>query len=175
MIPCYLNTFLSTLPTAVRGISSTISTIFGTLYAALFSRQYAIISSLSFCWSFFFASDVVKAIGRGFDAREALRLLKDDYSFYLISLKEVAKTDKAKKRLKGRIIGEKGKMKTEIEKAADAKLCIYGSTVGIIAKIDTMEYAKEAVNMLINGAKHTSVLNYLSKARRTIMQERLTG
>lgn len=121
----------------------------------------------------FFARDIVKAIGRGFEPRVALRLLESDYGLYIISLKEVANTDKAIARLKGRVIGEKGKIKTQIEESADAKVCLYGSTIGIIAKIDTMEYAKEAVNMLLGGAKHTTVLSYLAKVKRSIMQERL--
>ncbi|MBU0531962.1 RNA-processing protein [Candidatus Micrarchaeota archaeon] len=123
----------------------------------------------------FFAMDVVKAIGRGFEPRIALLLRKDDYGLYIISLKEIAHSDKTLTRLKGRVIGEKGKIREQIESSVDAKLCIHGNTIGIIAKIDTMEYAKEAVNMLLTGAKHTGVLNYLAKAKRGIMQERLKG
>jgi ribosomal RNA assembly protein len=123
----------------------------------------------------FFAKDVVKAIGRGFEPRTALKLLDSEYGLYIVSLKEIANSDKAKLRLKGRVIGEKGKIKTEIEHSLDARLSVYGSTIGIIARIDTMEQAKEAVDMLLRGAKHTSVLNYVAKARRQIMQERLRG
>jgi ribosomal RNA assembly protein len=123
----------------------------------------------------FFALDVVKAIGRGFEPGDALRLLKDDYGLYVISLKEIAKSDKTMKRLKGRVIGENGKIKTEIEKATDSKLCIYGHTISIIAKIDTIEYAKEAIGMLLNGAKHSRVLSYLAKTKRGVMQDRLRG
>jgi len=36
-----------------------------------------------------------------------------------------------------------------------------------------MEYAKEAISMLVEGAPHTTVLNYLAKARREIMDSRL--
>jgi ribosomal RNA assembly protein len=123
----------------------------------------------------FFALDVVKAIGRGFEPRTALKLLDNEHGLYIVSLKEIANSDKAKQRLKGRVIGEKGKIKTEIENSLDAKLSIYGSTIGIIARIDTMEQAKEAVDMLLRGAKHTSVLNYVAKAKRQIMQDRLRG
>ena len=34
----------------------------------------------------FFAKDVVKAIGRGFDPKDALRILDDNYQFELIDL-----------------------------------------------------------------------------------------
>ncbi|MFH1784826.1 MAG: KH domain-containing protein [Candidatus Micrarchaeota archaeon] len=123
----------------------------------------------------FFARDIVKAIGRGFTPEEALHLLKHDYGLYLVQLKDYAHTEKAIIRLKGRIIGEKGKIKNQIQDATDSYISIYGNTIGIIAKIDTMEYAKEAVGMLINGARHTSVLGYLAKVKREIWEARLRG
>lgn len=123
----------------------------------------------------FFAKDVIKAIGRGFSIREALKIIRENYVFYLIDLGEHVKSDKAITRIKGRIIGEKGKMKNEIEAATESVLCVYGDTVGIISKIDTMEYAKEAISMLIEGAQHSSVFNYLAKVKRQIIAERLRG
>ncbi len=121
----------------------------------------------------FFAKDVVKAVGRGFGMREALMLIEQDYNLYIISLKDVVNSDKAITRLKGRVIGEGGKMKTEIEVATDSYLSIYGSTIGIISKLDTLEYAKEAVSMLLDGAPHATVTNYLAKARREILDSAL--
>lgn len=123
----------------------------------------------------FFARDVVKAIGRGFTAESALRLMGHDYGLYIIPLKEHASSDKAIARLKGRVIGEKGRIKAQIEAATDSILSIYGSTIAVISRIDTMEYAKEAIGMLIDGARHTSVLKYLSRVKREIMEARLKG
>jgi len=123
----------------------------------------------------FFAKDVVKAIGRGFRVNDALRLLGHDYGLYIISLKEALGSDKAIARVKGRVIGEKGSIKSQIESSTDSILSIYGNTVGIISRIESMEYAKEAIAMLIRGAKHSAVLSYLAKAKREIMQERLKG
>ncbi len=123
----------------------------------------------------FFARDIVKAIGRGFTPEEALRLLEHDYGLYIVSLKDYANSEKAITRLKGRVIGEKGKIKYHIEDATDSFISIYGSTIGIIAKMDTMEYAKEAIGMLIDGARHTSVLGYLAKTKREVWEARLKG
>ncbi len=123
----------------------------------------------------FFSRDVIIAIGRGFNPKKALKLVKPDYHFFLFRLKEYLPTEKAIKRIKGRIIGEDGKMKEEIETATESDLSIYGNTVGIISKLDSIGYAQEAVGMLINGAKHTSVLNYLAKARKRILESRLKG
>ena len=121
----------------------------------------------------FFAIDVVKAIGRGFDPRNALLLTKEDYQFLLIDLKDYAANDKAITRIKGRIIGERGKVKSEIEEATESKISVYGNTVGIISKMDTVGYAKEAIFMLIQGARHSRVYGYLGGIRRRIMADRL--
>ncbi|MBN1169627.1 RNA-processing protein [Candidatus Micrarchaeota archaeon] len=123
----------------------------------------------------FFAMDVVRAIGRGFEPRKALQLVKDDYAFYIIHLREVLPSEKAMERIKARIIGEKGKIKTEIENATESFVSVYGHTVGIIAKLETIEYAKEAVYKIISGAPHSGVLSYLAKARRQIMDAKFRG
>ncbi len=121
----------------------------------------------------FFAKDVIKAIGRGFLPTDAIKLIDHDYVLHLIPLKEIFHTDKAITRLKGRVIGEKGKTRKEIEEATESILSIYGSTIGILGRLDSIEYAKEAVGMLLDGAPHSSVINYLARARRQIMEQRL--
>ncbi|HSB46629.1 MAG TPA: KH domain-containing protein [Candidatus Bilamarchaeum sp.] len=123
----------------------------------------------------FFARDVIKAIGRGFGPDAALKLLTHDFGLYIIPLKEFTSSENAMSRIKGRVIGEKGKIKGQIEEATDSYLSIYGNTIAIISRIDTMEYAKEAVGMIIDGARLTSVLGYLAKAKREIMESRLRG
>jgi ribosomal RNA assembly protein len=123
----------------------------------------------------FFVRDIVKAIGRGFTPESALKLLGNEYGLYVISLKEMVSTENALTRVKGRVIGEKGKIKGQIEEATDSYLSIYGNTIAIISRIDSMEYAKEAVGMLIDGARHTTVLSYLARARRELMESRLKG
>lgn len=121
----------------------------------------------------FFAKDVVKAIGRGFEPSDALRLAGQDYNLYVIALKDIAGSDKAITRLKSRVIGTKGKIKHEIESATESVVSVYGNTIGIISRVDTIEYAKEAISMLLDGAPHITVLNYLAKARREILDSRL--
>ena len=123
----------------------------------------------------FLYKDVIIAIGRGFNPQKALKLANPDYQFYLFHLKEYLPSEKAIKRVKGRIIGQGGKMREEIEQAAECDLSVFGNTVGIIATMDTLEYAKEAVEMLINGAKHSTVYTILGKAKRKILEGRLKG
>ena len=123
----------------------------------------------------FFAKDVVSAIGRGFKIAEAVKLFKDDYLFHVIDLRDQFATDNARKRMKGRVIGEKGKIKKEIEDSTDADICIYGHTIGIIAPAEMMEFAKEAIFKILDGAPHTTVLNYLKTVREKKLAIKLKG
>jgi ribosomal RNA assembly protein len=123
----------------------------------------------------FFAKDIVKAIGRGFAPKDALRLADQDYNLYIIPLKAIVSSEKAMTRLKGRVIGRDGRAKSDIESATQSVISVYGSTIGIISRIDTMGYARESVGMLLEGATHTALQTYLSKARREIMDNRLRG
>ena len=124
------------------------------------------------CW---FAKDIVKAIGRGFEPKDAMMLFKDNYSFFLIDLREWCNSDNAIRRVKGRVIGEEGKIKGEIEEATDSRLSVYGHTIGIIAPAETMELAKDAIEIILRGAKHSALVHFLGKARDRIMLERLRG
>lgn len=121
----------------------------------------------------FFAKDVIKAVGRGFDPNDAIKILDEDYQFQLIDLKDILRSDKMITRIKGRIIGEKGKMKTEIEQATESKIAVYGFTVGVISQHDTIEYAVEAIKKLINGSEHARVYGYLAKVKKDILRKKL--
>ncbi len=123
----------------------------------------------------FFLKDVIMAIGRGFAAPDAEKLLKDSYALEIIDLKKICKGENDLKRIRGRIIGEEGKMKGEIEAATECRISVYGWTVGIIAPHDTMGYAKKAVGKIVEGAQLASVFNDLAKYRKEILGNRLLG
>ena len=64
----------------------------------------------------FKAVEIVSAIGRGFSPENALRLLRGDNSLHVIDLREFAgKSPDQIERVKGRIIGEGGKARLNIE------------------------------------------------------------
>ncbi len=121
----------------------------------------------------FFCKDLILAIGRGFSPRIAFKLYESEYVLFIFNLRDMLPTEKAMRRIKGRVIGEGGKTRLSIEEATDSHLSIYGHTVSIIAKLDAIQYAKEAVAMLIDGANHSTVYTYLSKAKRGILESRL--
>lgn len=108
--------------------------------------------------------EVVKAIGRGFNPENALRLLDDDEYLEIIDLKESV-ADKQMNRVRGRLIGRDGKTKKIIEDLTLCDMIVYGNTVGLIGNSVSLPVAKHAIEMIINGSEHSSVYSYLEGQR----------
>lgn len=123
----------------------------------------------------FFVKDVIRAVGRGFSVKDAEALLRENFSLQVIDLKEYCANEKDLYRVRARIIGKEGKMKSEIEAATDSKVSVYGWTVSIIAPLDSIGYAKKAIEKILNGSQLTTVFNDLAKYKREIMSNRLLG
>ena len=113
------------------------------------------------------ALDIVKAIGRGFNPRYAVALLKEDYALTIIDLYEIFRhKDSDVKRVKSRIIGESGKAWQTIEDLTNTKMSVYGRTIGIIGLEDDIVLCEQAISMLIKGAQHQSVYAFLERGRK---------
>ena len=123
----------------------------------------------------FSAQTVVKAIARGFNPDIALSLRKQDWAFELIDLNSWNEKRNHQERMKGRVIGKGGKARKTIEELSDSKLSIYGKTIGIIAPIETIGVAKQAVTMLLEGANHSTVFSFLERKKREIKRQQLMG
>ena len=109
------------------------------------------------------AKNIVKAIGRGFSPNNAFRLLNEDEMLETIDLNEFSKN---KLRIvKARLIGTNGKTWKTIEKFSGCSLSIYGKTVSLIGNYEQLKIAKEAVEMIIRGCKHSKVYNFLYQAK----------
>ncbi len=119
----------------------------------------------------FFSKDVVKAIGRGFDPETALKLLKDQYMLKVIRLRDFLGSRKAIVRIKGRIIGERGKTKNIIEEITGANIVVYGNTVALIGELETLDIAVNAVFKLIEGSTHSKAYAYMQKNMKRIKEE----
>ena len=117
--------------------------------------------------SLFKTKDVVTAIGRGFSPERAFRLVRDEEAvFDIIDLRTVfGKSESDLRRVKGRIIGMNGKTRKIIEELTEADVVVYGHTVGIIGRIEQVEAAKEAIQMLIRGSLHSTVYRFLHRKR----------
>lgn len=115
----------------------------------------------------YIAKDIITAIGRGFNPKIALLLLKTDYTLEIINIKDMAgKSKNMVQRLKSRVIGSGGRAREEIERLTDTHVSIYGKTIGIIGETDRVYQAREALSMLLSGAMHKTVYSYLEKKNR---------
>ena len=108
------------------------------------------------------ARDIVKAVGRGFSAEKAFYLLDDDV--FLESI-ELGGSKRNIKRLKSRIIGEKGKARRMIEVSTEVFISVFGNQVSLIGEIAEIKNAREAITQLVHGSKHSTVFRYLEQLR----------
>jgi ribosomal RNA assembly protein len=121
------------------------------------------------------AKDVVTAIGRGFPPETAFRLVRnEDDIFDMIDLRVIfGRSESDIKRIKGRLIGTEGKTRKLIEELAEADVVIYGHTVGIIGSFEQADTARNALQMIIDGAEHHTMYNYLQKKRTEQKKEKM--
>lgn len=110
--------------------------------------------------------DIVQAIARGFNPDVALLLLKSDYLFELINLNDLSRNKNDMERIRGRIIGAKGKSRELIEEMTETYIVVYGKTVGIIGDLEKVAIAKRAIGKIIEGSPHSSVFKWLEKQRK---------
>ncbi|MFB5630566.1 MAG: pre-rRNA-processing protein PNO1 [Nitrosopumilaceae archaeon] len=122
----------------------------------------------------FKAMEVVMAIGRGFSPQNAMRLLKGENALTVIDLREFAgKSPTQIERIKGRIIGEGGKARTNMENLSGTNISVYGRTVSIIGSPTQLKLAVNAISSLSGGSMHGSVYSKLESARRRNKIEKL--
>lgn len=113
------------------------------------------------------AISVVKAIARGFVPGKALNLFDDDYCLEIIKLRElIGKSEKAIENKKARVIGKQGKVRERIEELAECFVSVYGNTIGIIGKLESISAAKEGIEMLLQGAKIENLERFLLKEKK---------
>ena len=121
----------------------------------------------------FSATRVIEAIGRGFSPQKARRLLDEGTALEVIDLRDYARSDNSLERIRGRVIGVRGKSRRVIEELTSCHLSVYGRTVAIIGEADEVQLASEAVKSLATGSQHKTVYNTLQKARTKRKMERM--
>ena len=115
----------------------------------------------------FKAVEIVSAMGRGFSPENSLRLLRGENSLHIIDLREFGgKSPDQIERIKGRIIGENGTARQNMENLTGATISVYGRTVGIIGEPNQLRLAVDAISSLCSGSMHGPVYNKLEAARR---------
>ncbi len=114
--------------------------------------------------------NVLRAIGRGFSPEKAFRLFEDDQYLEVINLADYVNSEKAMVRLKGRVIGERGRTRETIETVSGVHVSVYGKTVALIGELEKLQVAKRAIEMLLEGAKHSTVYRFLERARKEMRE-----
>ncbi len=120
------------------------------------------------------ARDFIRAIAYGFPPEKALRLLDEDQILIVIDLKQyVGPHPNHMARIKGRIIGEKGKARKNIEEMTGTYISIHDTYVAIIGDYESATAAREAIEMLIQGRQHSTVYKYLDRIMTRIKKQKL--
>jgi len=121
------------------------------------------------------AQEVVRAVAYGFPPEKAMRLLDEDTVLIVIDLKQyVGDAPNHLQRVKGRIIGEKGKARRTLEEMTGTYISVYRNYVAIIGDYESASIAKHAVEMLIEGRQHSTVYRYLERAMFDLRRSRMT-
>lgn len=113
---------------------------------------------------FLSAINIVKAIGRGFSPENAFLLLDGESFLQIIDITEFGKTKKRLSSRRSRVIGTEGKIRKRIEEETNTKISIFGKTISIIGKIENTEIAKKAVEMILEGARHATIFDFIKES-----------
>ncbi len=121
----------------------------------------------------FSAIRVIEAIGRGFSPQHARRLLDEGTVLEVIDLRDFGRSANSLERIRGRVIGLRGKSRRVIEELTGCHLSVFGRTVAIIGEAAEVQLASQAVKSLATGSQHKTVYNTLQKARTKRKMERI--
>ncbi|MBI2044092.1 hypothetical protein HYT24_01890 [Candidatus Pacearchaeota archaeon] len=110
----------------------------------------------------YYAEKIIDALNLGFTFEIALLIKEEDYVFEIINIKDHTKR-KDLERIRGRIIGTKGKTLKVLEGLTKCFFEVKDNTVGVIGDAEHIEGAQEGIISLIRGSKQSKVYNYLEK------------
>jgi ribosomal RNA assembly protein len=115
--------------------------------------------------NFYDAVSAVKAIGRGFSPENAFLLFGENVILDLVDVQEMlGGGEKNLQTKRGRVIGRSGFARKAIEKSTGAKISVFGKTVSVIGSPEAVETARKAIEMLLDGAQHQTVMNFLKRS-----------
>jgi len=120
------------------------------------------------------ARDFILAVSAGFSPEKAWRLLDEGQVLVIIDLKDVVGgSSNHLTRVKGRIIGEGGKAKKNLEEMTGVDLNIHDDKVAIIGDYESAQIVREAIHMLIQGRMHSTVYRFIDRAMRKVRRSRM--
>lgn len=122
----------------------------------------------------FKATEIVTAIGRGFSEQNAMLLMDDGNRLHIMDIRDYAgKSAASMGRIRGRIIGEDGRARRNIEQLGHSHISVYGKTVSIIGSEHRMRTVVAAVNSILAGGMHSAAYGKLEAANRRERRERM--
>jgi len=110
------------------------------------------------------ARNVVEAVGRGFNPEIAEKLFKEENSYELVNLNDYGLKEKSDlQRQRGIVIGEAGVAKKTVQRLTGTDISVFGKTVAIIGPTEGVVWARQAIEMLLTGARHATVYRFLEE------------
>ena len=120
------------------------------------------------------ARDIVRAIANGFPPDKAMTLLGEDQVLIILDLKQyVGDKPNHIQRILGRVIGEEGKARRMIEEMTGTYISIYQTIIAIIGDYESANIAKTAIEMLIEGRRHSTVYTYIEREIEKLKRRRM--
>lgn len=120
-------------------------------------------------FTIFKVENIIRAIGRGFSPKLAFKLLDDAYDLFIFDIHDyVKKKSSHVHRVKGRIIGTKGKTKKNLEHLTGSYISVYGHTVAVIGHIIDLDITKKAIDKLLQGSKHATVYHFVEQSMKEL-------
>ncbi|MCI4462036.1 MAG: RNA-processing protein [Thermogladius sp.] len=120
------------------------------------------------------ARDIVRAIANGFPPEKAMTLLGEDQVLIILDLKQyVGDKPNHIQRILGRVIGEEGRARRMIEEMTGTYISIYQTTIAIIGDYESANIAKTAIEMLIEGRRHSTVYTYIEREIEKLKRKRM--
>ncbi len=111
--------------------------------------------------------DVIVAIGRGLAPKRAVQLIQDEIFLKMYDIREwVGKQPNQTRRMRSRLIGRNGRIRSLIEEISRCELAIYGSTVLVIGDEDGLALAAPAIEGILRGSEHSTILHGLEQDRK---------
>jgi arCOG04150 universal archaeal KH domain protein len=110
--------------------------------------------------------DYIICLSYGLSEEDSKLVLEQDYYLYIIDLKEILGNKDDLRRVMGRIIGEDGKVKQRISESTGVKIHITDSKIFLLGSYEDVEYAKQAIQKIVNGSPHSVVFKFLEKVIR---------
>ena len=111
--------------------------------------------------------EVITAIARGVAPDRAGQLVEDDVFLRMYDIREwVGRQPNQTRRMRSRLIGTNGRIRTLIEEMSRCEIAVYGSTVAVIGDNEGLALATPAIEGILGGSEHSTILFGLEQDKR---------